>query len=73
MSEYEQFKKFIYDDMIREWKNTKLSYLIRQQNLDLIKQRDSAITNEKIIEDFRKYPLVKEVFMSIGQIVILPK
>lgn len=71
--EYKNFQKFVYDDAIKEWNKTKLSYVISRHNIDLIMKRDPTVTVEKIMEDFRKYPLVKEVFTSIGQIVLLPK
>jgi hypothetical protein len=71
--EYEEFQKFIRQDMIKEWNNVKLSYIVRKYNLDLILQRDSSLTIQKIMEDFQKSPLVKEVIMSGEQIVIFPK
>lgn len=72
-TEYEIFQKFIREDMVKEWSNIKLSYIITKHNLDLIMSRDSTVTTQRIMDDFRKSPLVKEVFMSIGQIVLLPK
>lgn len=72
-TEYEIFQKFIREDMVKEWSNVKLSYIITKHNLDLIMSRDSTVTTQRIMDDFRKSPLVKEVFMSIGQIVLLPK
>ncbi len=72
-TEYQEFQKFIREDMVKEWSNVKLSYVITKYNLDLIMSRDSTVTTQRIMEDFRKSPLVKEVFMNIGQIVLLPK
>lgn len=71
--EYNTFQEFIYEDMMKEWKRCPLSYIISKHNIDLIMQRDSTITTEKIMNDFRKFSAVKEVFMSGDQIVILPK
>jgi len=71
--EYEKFQKFIREDMIKEWRNVKLSYVVSKHNIDLVLSRDSSLTIQKIIEDFQKSPLVKEVIMDRDHIVIFPK
>jgi hypothetical protein len=71
---YEEFKKFIYDDMIREWRSpVRLSYIITLHNLNVLRQKDPSITTDQIQADFRNYPIVKETCMSLGQIVVFPK
>lgn len=72
--EYEEFKKFFYDAMIKDWTSgpLRLSYPIYDYNVKLIMQKDPTVTVERIMEDFRKYPLVKEVFLS-WHIYIVPK
>ena len=71
--EYAEFQKFIYDDIIREWTKAKLSYIISKHNIDLVMKRDPTLTIQQIMEDFRKHPSISEVFMSLEQIVLLPK
>lgn len=72
--EYEEFKKIFYDDMIKDWTSgpIRLSYPIYDYNIRIIIQRDPTVTVERIMEDFRKYPLVKEVVLS-RHIYIFPK
>ena len=73
-AEYEEFKKIMYDAMIKDWSNAniKLYFPIYEWNVKLIMQRDPTVTVERIMEDFRKYPLVKEVFLS-WHIYVVPK
>lgn len=75
MSEaFDEFIAFIYKDMIREWKEpVRLSYIIHKHNIDLLISRDPKITPQKIMEHFQKYPLVKEVVMNMGNVVVFPK
>jgi hypothetical protein len=75
MSEaFDEFIAITYKDMIREWKEpARLSYIIRKQNIDLLIRRDPKMTPEKIMDHFRKYPLVKEVVMNLGDVVVFPK
>jgi hypothetical protein len=72
--EYISFKKNTYQEMIDLWRNPqRLSYIITVSEINDILKKDTSLTTEKIIEDFRKYPLVREVCMSLGQIIIFPK
>ena len=72
--EYKRFQKFIYDDMIKEWNKYKLTYVITRHNLDLIMQRDPTVTYDRVIADFKKYPIVKEVWKANPyEIIVLPK
>lgn len=72
--EYKRFQKFIYDDMIKMWHVNKLSYYITRHNLNIIMQKDQTVTYDRIIKDFQKYPIVKEVFKTNdNQIVVFPK
>lgn len=75
MSEaFDEFIAFTYKDMITQWKNPlRLSYIIPKHNIDLIMSRDSNVNPQKIMEHFRKYPLVREVVMNMGNIAVLPK
>lgn len=74
MSEtYEEFQRFIYNDMIREWTNCKLGYYITNYNINLVISLDPKVTVEKIMEDFRKSPLIKEVFLNHNGIYVIPK
>lgn len=70
---YEEFQKAIYEDMVREWRIYKLSYIIRFHTLQSILQKVPGLTTEKIRKDFEKCPIVKETCMSLGQVIILPK
>ncbi len=72
-NEYEKFQKFIREDMIKQWKDIKLSYIVSKHNIDLVLSRDSSLTIQKLIEDFQKNPLVKEVIIDRDHIVIFPK
>jgi hypothetical protein len=75
MSEaFDEFIAFTYKDMIREWRDpVKLSYIISKYNIDVLISRDSNMNPQKIMDHFRKYPLVKEVIMNMGNIVVFPK
>ena len=74
MEEYSKFKKQTYESMITFWRDPKkLSYIIRVPELNDIISKVPELTKEKIMEDFKKYPLVKDACMSIGQVVIFPK
>ena len=74
MEEYSKFKKQTYESMIDFWKNPqRLSYIIRVPELNSILNKVPDLTKQKIVEDFKKYPLVKEVCISLGQVVIFPK
>jgi len=73
-AEYEEFKKIMYEAMIKDWTTgtIKLSFPIYESNIKLIMQRDSTVTVQRIMDDFRKYPLVKEVFLS-WHVYVVPK
>lgn len=70
---YEEFLKFVNEDMVREFRIIKLSYIIRFHTLQNIMQRVSGLTTDKIRKDIEKSPYVKDTCMSLGQIVIFPK
>lgn len=72
--EYEEFKKIMYDAMIKDWTSgpIKLSFPIYESNIKLIMQRDPTVTVQRIMDDFRKYPLVKDVFLS-WHVYVTPK
>lgn len=72
--DYTNFKKQTYEKMIDFWKHPqRLSYIIRVPELNDILSRDSQLTKQKIVEDFKKYPLVRDAGISLGQIVLFPK
>lgn len=71
--EYQEFIKFIEEDMIKMWIKVKLTYIISVYNINLIMSKDSTVTIERIMNDLQKNPFVKEVFMSLEQIIIVPK
>jgi hypothetical protein len=74
ISAYEEFQKFIYEDMLAEWrKPVRLSYIITRHNLNILRQRDPSITTDRIQADIRKNPLVRETCISSGQIAVFPK
>ena len=74
MEEYVKFKKQTYESMIDFWRDPKrLSYIIRVPELNAILSKVPDLTKEKIMEDFKKYPLIREVCMSLDQIVVFPK
>lgn len=74
MDPYAKFKKQTYESMITFWRDPKkLSYIIRQDELGDIISKVPGLTKEKIMEDFKKYPLVRDGCISIGQVVIFPK
>lgn len=71
--EYQEFISFIEEDMIKMWIKVKLTYIISVYNINLIMSKDSTVTIERIMNDLQKNPFVKEVFMSLEQIIIVPK
>lgn len=73
MADYIEFKKVIYQDMINEWKKIRISYILDNKYIDELKTKDPSITLEKIMIDFAKYPLVKDVYVDNGMIIVMPK
>ena len=74
MEDYSKFKKETYENMIAFWRHPqRLSYIIARTELHDIIQKVPDLTKQKIIQDFKKYPLVKEACINLGQIVIFPK
>lgn len=73
-AEYEEFKKSTYEAMIKDWSRgpLRLGFPIYQWNVAAIMQKDPTVTVERIMEDFRKCPLVKEVILS-WHIYVFPK
>ena len=70
---YEQFLKFVFEDMVREFRIIKLGYIIRFHTLQNIMQQVPGLTTDKIRKDIEKSPYVKDTCMSLGQVVIFPK
>jgi hypothetical protein len=54
-----QLAKQIYEDMLRFWSKTKLSYIL---NMEKVKQLDPTVTTQQVLDEFRKYPLIREVW-----------
>lgn len=74
MDPYAKFKKDTYENMITFWRNPqKLSYIIKQHELDDIISKVPDLTKQKIIQDFKKYPLVRDACISIKHVVIFSK
>jgi hypothetical protein len=69
----DEFRKFIYQDMINEWNKMRISYIIDNKHVNQLKQNNPSITHEMIMKEFQKIPLVREVIMDNGKILIFPK
>ena len=69
----EEFKKFIYEDMIKLWREMRISYILDNKYVNELKKKNPSITHEIIMKEFQKYPLVKEVIMDHGKILVFPK
>ncbi len=68
---YEQFKKIVYLDFIQEVRVQRLSYIVKTKH---VSQLNEQVSVEKMIEDFSKYPLIKEAFLNhYGWLVLIPK
>lgn len=75
MDTYENFQKNTYKRAVDQWNKSplKLSYIIDRQLVNKFIEENPNITLQKIISDFAKYPLIKEVFMSNKNVILLPK
>ena len=68
--EYDEFRKMVYSDFVRECRFLKLSYRIRQHQIRKLK---NPVTLEFIRKDFSASPLIREIYVDGNEILIFPK
>jgi hypothetical protein len=67
----QQLAKQIYEDMIRFWNISRLSYVLDVQK---VQELDPTVTTQQLLDEFRKYPIVREAWDTRrNTITILPK
>ena len=67
----QKLAKQIYEDMCRFWNISRLSYILDVQK---VQEQDPTVTIQQILDEFRKYPLVREAWDTRrNTITILPK
>lgn len=54
-----QLAKQLYQDMLQSWTKSKASYII---DMEKVKQLDPNVTRQQVLDEFRKYPLIREVW-----------
>lgn len=67
----QKLAKQIYEDMIRFWNTTRLSYIL---DVEKVQQVDPTVTTEQVLEEFRKCPIIREAWDTGRKtITIFPK
>lgn len=72
-TEYKQFKKNTYNEIIEAVRITRLSFRIDRDKTNEIMKKDPSVTLERIRDDFAKYPLIRESIIDYNQVVLFPK
>lgn len=75
MDPYDDFQTTIYKQAVDEWSRSyhKLTFRIHRKIIDKLMKDDPSVTMQNIISDFKKYPLIREVFISNNDVILLPK
>lgn len=68
--EYDEFRKMVYSDFIKESRFLKLSYRIKPEQIQKLK---TPVTLEFIRKDFSASPLIREIYVDRDGILIFPK
>lgn len=72
-TEYKQFKKEIYDELINFSRITRLSFRIDREKVCELMKKDTTVTLQRIRDDFAKYPLIRESIIDYRQVVLFLK